>query len=132
MFVVFPVISFPLTLLSFNLLLLPVSDADNRGTLRSILILFLPQACIVIDCICSELIVFVFQKQSSGVSSPKPVNASWLGQKKSSDGALSHMLLLSAGHVCWVKTRRAGDILAEQIYLKDNHAFSQCEAFVCC
>lgn len=61
LFVVFHFISLPL--LSSTLLLLPVSDADNRGTLRSILILFLlsqASVCVVRDYICRELISLQF------------------------------------------------------------------------
>lgn len=41
---------------------------------------------------------------------------------KTSGGALSHMLLPSAGHDWWVKTRRARDVLAELISLNDTPA----------
>lgn len=95
-FVVLTVISFPLTLFSFTLLLLTVSEAQNRGTLRSLLILFLPQAFVssVINCFCSELIslqFLFFQKQCISVSRPKPVNAK------------SQVV----GHVWWVKSNTA-------------------------
>lgn len=120
-----------------TLLLLPVSDADKRGTLRHILILFLlSQASIYVvrDYICRELISlqFILFIRSKAVSPDqrRTMQFAW-SKKKEKKVRWRHES--SAFVECWsCVVGRGQEQLETYWHWNNNHAFSQYKAHMSC